>query len=347
MRSTLAIEEVDGRAVDDATAAALADLETATRPAAMAEDPPVVAGEVADGLRLAPAHEHQRLWLAREPSRRTIAGSALLVVEDVPHNRRLAYVDVAVRPEHRRRGLGSALLRPAVEGALARGRDLLIGDADEEGPGPAFGAALGSRTTLVERVNRLRTSEIDRALLDGWVARAAERATGYSLVAYENHCPDDPVDGLNAALAAMNDAPMPETMEPIVFRVEELRALERSLSERGTGKWTVLARHDASGEVAGLTELQFPRHRPWLAEQGDTGVLAHHRNRGLGRWLKAVNLLRLLDERPAVEVVDTGNASTNRAMLAINDALGFRQLVRWASLEVPGDEVLSRLDARA
>jgi hypothetical protein len=60
-----------------------------------------------------------------------------------------------------------------------------------------------------------------------------------------------------------------------------------------------------------------------------------------------VNLLRLLDERPAVEVVDTGNASTNRAMLAINDALGFHQLVRWASLEVPGDEVLSRLDARA
>jgi hypothetical protein len=34
-------------------------------------------------------------------------------------------------------------------------------------------------------------------------------------------------------------------------------------------------------------------------------------------------------------------------MLAINDALGFHQLVRWASLEVPGDEVLSRLDARA
>ncbi|MBA3302925.1 MAG: hypothetical protein H0U26_03515, partial [Acidimicrobiia bacterium] len=210
-------------------------------------------------------------------------------------------------------------------------------------PGPAFGAGVGARSTLVERANRLRTSELDRSLLEDWVARATERASGYRLVAFDDTCPDGLAEGFSSAMDAMNDAPMPETMEPTVLRVEELRAFERSRAQRGRGQWVVLALHEPTGDVAGLTELQFPRHRPWLAEQRDTGVVAAHRNRGLGRWLKAVNLQRLLDERPEVEVVDTGNATTNRAMLGINDALGFRELVRWANLEVQADDLLARL----
>ena len=58
--------------------------------------------------------------------------------------------------------------------------------------------------------------------------------------------------------------------------------------------------------------------------QGDTGVWPEHRERGLGRWLKAVNGLRLIEERPEVRWLYTGNAASNRAMLAINDAMGFR-----------------------
>lgn len=75
-------------------------------------------------------------------------------------------------------------------------------------------------------------------------------------------------------------------------------------------------------------------HRPWLAFQFGTGVLRTHRGQGIGRWLKAVNALRLLDEHPQVTTVDTGNAATNEHMLAINHAMGFRKWVAWKTWEL-------------
>ena len=60
-----------------------------------------------------------------------------------------------------------------------------------------------------------------------------------------------------------------------------------------------------------------------MAFQGDTGVRPDHRGHGLGAWMKAVNHLRLADERPDVEWVQTWNAASNEPMLRINRALGF------------------------
>ena len=54
-----------------------------------------------------------------------------------------------------------------------------------------------------------------------------------------------------------------------------------------------------------------------------------HRNLGLGRWLKAANALRLLDERPEVTTIETWNAGVNAAMLAINHAMGFQPVAEW------------------
>jgi len=62
-----------------------------------------------------------------------------------------------------------------------------------------------------------------------------------------------------------------------------------------------------------------------LIGQGLTGVREPFRGRGLGKWLKAEMLLRLRQEFPQVRIVSTWNATTNAAMLAINDALGFRE----------------------
>ena len=90
-------------------------------------------------------------------------------------------------------------------------------------------------------------------------------------------------------------------------------------------------RHDASGELIGLTELYLPENRPWMAFQGDTGVRPDHRGHGLGAWMKATNHLRLADERPDVEWVQTWNAASNEPMLRINRALGFTPVQRFQS----------------
>jgi hypothetical protein len=93
--------------------------------------------------------------------------------------------------------------------------------------------------------------------------------------------------------------------------------------------WTACARHDATGKLVGFTQLVATRARQWLGQQWDTGVDPAHRNLGLGRWLKAANGLRLIQERPEVTTIETWNAGVNAAMLAINSAMGFRPVADW------------------
>jgi mycothiol synthase len=132
----------------------------------------------------------------------------------------------------------------------------------------------------------------------------------------------------------MNSAPRTETFEDFAMTAEQIRQREEMSIRRGHRLWAVCARHDPSGELVGFTEIFLNAHRPWLAEQDNTGVDPIHRDKGLGRWIKAVNARRLLDQHPEVRIVETWNADVNAPMLAINDAMGFRCAVRWQEWEI-------------
>jgi GNAT superfamily N-acetyltransferase len=105
----------------------------------------------------------------------------------------------------------------------------------------------------------------------------------------------------------------------------ECRALNRE-------QLVLAAVHDADGAVAGFTEVELWDWTPARSEQADTAVVAAHRGRGLGLWLKAAMLRQLRDERPDVTGLLTGNAAGNSPMLRINERLGYRpdvRLVEW------------------
>ena len=69
--------------------------------------------------------------------------------------------------------------------------------------------------------------------------------------------------------------------------------------------------------------LYIPERKNMI-EQLLTGVKQEHRGRGLGKWLKAVMLLRIKDEFSNVNTITTGNATSNAPMLSINNRLGFK-----------------------
>ena len=117
------------------------------------EDPPppteeVRAGALA-GLPGRDPSELVRLWLATRDGEPVGAGRLELPRRDNTH---LAYVEVHVRPDARRRGVGSALL--AVLQREAGGRDLLTSDLDE--PPALRGASPGRRFLERARLHRAR-----------------------------------------------------------------------------------------------------------------------------------------------------------------------------------------------
>jgi len=65
---------------------------------------------------------------------------------------------------------------------------------------------------------------------------------------------------------------------------------------------------------------------PEMINQGNTGVAIDHRNRGLGRWLKAALIKHVLSEMPKVTKIRSENDVTNEPMLNINNQMGFKPI---------------------
>jgi GNAT superfamily N-acetyltransferase len=119
--------------------------------------------------------------------------------------------------------------------------------------------------------------------------------------------------------------------------------MEQYIFSRGDQRWTMYVRERASGEFAGFTEVMWNPNRPDLANQGATAVWPIYRNKGLGRWLKAAMLKKVLCDRPQVKRVRTGNADSNAEMLRINEELGFKPYQSQTFWQVETDKVLAYL----
>lgn len=255
----------------------------------------------------------------------TLMGFASIDTFDLEGNRHFGRCRIEVLPPHRRDGIGRALLGQVANAARTRGRRLLMGQSHSLIPaGAAFARAAGAEVGLEMTIYQLALSDVDSARLARWRTRAAERAVDYELVAIDGPFTDEWFAPMAAARAAMNEAPSGSLdMEDVEYTPELLREIDASITARGLGRWLLAARRKGGDEIAGYTELYFDPAAPARAHQGDTAVLRAHRQKGLGRWLKAVMLERLLSDRPEVEVVRTANAVTNAPMLRINEALGF------------------------
>lgn len=335
MGDTIRIEGFDPRtATDDLIAAAHAVVSAAYAVDAPDDEPPTLAAFTAD-LRHRPAFLRWPHWAAFFDDGLPV-GVASLELADLPDNRLYAELEIDVAPGARRRGVGSALLGEVLAAAAVDGRTLPTAAALLDRAGPAFLAAHGFTFRQHERRSRLLTAELDRDLLNGWIDRAAERAGDYTLVTWWGPCPAEHLEGYARVSQVMNTAPLDDVeFEDMVITPERVRAVQATFPARGIEPWTACARHDPSGALVGFTELRYSRHHPARAEQDDTGVDPAHRRRGLGRWLKAVNLLGLLDAHPEVGAVSTWNAESNDAMLNLNVAMGFHPWQDWGTFQ-PG-----------
>ncbi|MGY1823192.1 GNAT family N-acetyltransferase [Geodermatophilus sp. SYSU D00079] len=264
----------------------------------------------------------------------TVVG-ALRLLLPLRDNPTVAHVDLAVHPAHRRRGVGGRLLREAVRVARDAGRTELVTEVDEPTPdvaGRAFALRTGWRCDLLESRRDLLLPA-DEARLAALEEQARAAGRGYEVVTWRDRTPDGLVDDRALLEQRMTtDAPHGDLpVEEEHWDAARVREYEDAHVARGR---TVLSAGAVTGgRLVAFTDLQVPLSRPERAQQGGTLVLREHRGRRLGTLVKTAVLRELAATLPAVRRISTYNAESNRPMVAVNEALGFRwagQLSTWS-----------------
>lgn len=260
-------------------------------------------------------------WLAWDGDEAVGEALLYLMTED---NLDKAWVMVDVRPGHRGRGVGTALLEVA-EAAVPADRTSVLSnvvvratDDLSSHPSVRFAARHGYWISSHD-VQRLLPLPVD-------VAPLRDRAVtpyGYRLETYVDGVPAErqvqvgELKGLIDVDAPTGDAEWePSPMSPSDY-VEELR--RRSLD--GETTLETIAVSD-NGDVAAYTEMIVTAPDRYVVQDG-TLVAAPHRGHRLGMAVKVANLLALADQAPANPGIVTENNEDNRWMVAINEELGF------------------------
>jgi len=280
-------------------------------------------------------------FVARADGADEVVGAGLLVTP-LLDNLDSARVAVDVLPQHRRRGVGTALLARLEAEARAHGRSLLdaeaswptdVGPTGEGWHGVEFAGAHGYPLALGD-VQRELTLPVDDALLAELAAQAAPHHEAFTLRTFVGPVPDEIAQSwVDLWASLMTEAPVGDKeLEPEAADVAAMRADEELLVRQGRTAYHAVAL-DAAGEVVAYTDLGTTVHDPGVVYQWGTLVRRDARGHRLGLAVKVANLQLIQRERDDVRRLVTWNAEVNEHMIGVNERLGFRPVARMGEFQ--------------
>ncbi|NPD89737.1 MAG: hypothetical protein HGN29_13580 [Asgard group archaeon] len=223
---------------------------------------------------------------------------------------------------YHRKGIGTLALAKVRDVALEYERTLLATDTNYQ-TGKAFLQALSAELEIgIE--NRLQLKDVNWSMVEQWMNEGQEHSPQTSLVKLDS-IPEDIIEQFSKVYTEIyNQQPWEDLDEvAIIFTPEYFRHRLRAFTETGA-LWIVFLTIEGDEKISGLTEMIYGPDFRTLITQELTGVKQEYRGRGLGKWLKAEMLLKIKEDFPEVTTIRTDNATTNAAMLSINDRLGFK-----------------------
>jgi GNAT superfamily N-acetyltransferase len=318
------VREWDPRDASAAEIQSLVETVNAALASDLPDDPPWIDGQVRDYLVETMPGERRISWVAEddrlpEGESEIFAAVSMLLLGDI------GVLEVLVRPSLRRRGLGRQLAAVAARRAYLEGFSTIGVEVIGGTPAIAFYESLGFEREYVETRSVLTLSGVDWPAL---AVMAGSIGAGYRVEFHPGGPPDHLLEPYaQAKLEAQGDDDLdlaPRSSDP-----QRLRDSLDTLHKRGLKPYIVLALHDESGSVAGLTEVVVPAHHPERADQYDTIVVRDHRGYGIDRAIKARMLFELRAAEPDLLEVQTWNAQHNESMLKVNAELGFQSDRDW------------------
>lgn len=325
---------------DDQPVAELLALERAGHAADIPDRPPPCSVAFPVDLRHPRPGRDVRRRVVRVGGRIVAVLTALMPTRD---NRHLSALYVLVHPDHRRRGIGRALMEAGFEIARQAGRRTAVSGTVgswEGGPrrpeaGGRFLESLGFALALTDVSRRADLTAVDAEAERRMYAEALAKADDYEIIPWSGRTPE----ALLAGVARLNgtffdEAPNGDLeVETENLDADHLRELDDAHLARGLFLCGTVARHRASGEIAANTMLAVPAEPGTTADQWITIVDSRHRGHRLGLLVKLENHRQLRRERPEVRWVYTGNADVNQHMISINERLGFEVLDSWQNYQ--------------
>ncbi|MDQ2790698.1 MAG: GNAT family N-acetyltransferase [Pseudonocardiales bacterium] len=304
------------------------ELRSAVVSADAPDDPPPCWVYELGSFRHPPASEIQAVWVARVGGS-VVGGCCLdLPMLDNQHN---AHGEILVAPEHRRRGIGRALLAHLRAEAARQRRVRLVfwveQPLDPAAPDPAgqFAAVSGARPALFQTLRRLDVGSVEPAMLARLNEQARVKSQGYSLVQWVGSTPQRWLDDIAYLEGRMStDAPLDDLQwDPEVYDAARIQAHDARSRARGLHMVTTGA-VDSVGRLVAFTQISGYATARWFGGQWNTIVAPEHRGHRLGTLIKVANLDLARTQRPELRVIDTCNADSNPYMIGINEVMGFR-----------------------
>ncbi len=335
------VREWDPRTASSAEIASLLDTLNAVLAADLPQDPPWRESSMREYLSEVMPGERRISWVAQDDDAPDGTPGAILGHVHVLLLGGIGVLEVLVHPSIRRSGIGRELVRVAARRVWDEGFQSIGVEVVGDTPAVGFYESLGFTRDYVETRSVLDLRSVDWPAL---TEMAAEVGAGYRVEFWPGGPPDELIEAYARAKAEVRDSDDVE-LRPSSYDPDRLRDSLATLHRRGMKPYIVLALHEQTGEVAGLTEVVVPAQHPTRADQYDTIVVHDHRGYGIDRAIKARMLLELRSAEPEVAEVQTWNAQDNESMLKVNAELGYRPDRDWCEYGVDVAELVHRLDS--
>lgn len=253
-------------------------------------------------------------------------------------NKETAYVGLAVHPQYRGRGIGSALADQLVRAARKNERTRLSGwgsttvDADAHDPSLPWNrlaARMGMQKKNIAHQKTLNLP-IDSKVLQELDAKVAEKIGDYRIDLWPDGIPEDQLENYGLLMRQLDlDEPTGEhQLEAPEYPADRVREIYEKQKAMGYQNIIAVA-FSPEDEIAGQSEIAI-KTTPGtsMGYQENTLVMPGHRGHALGLAMKLANHRQLAEVAPHIEVLITGNSLLNTQMNAINEQLGYEAAVQ-------------------